>query len=79
MKTNKDKVVMMSVQGTVAPPGGARNHMVSKDGMPFLLPGTGGIVYNIKVGDPVYGWSSDHIEPCVSTSLDEKNKFDPPN
>ncbi|MBN2544026.1 DUF4438 domain-containing protein [bacterium] len=79
IRTNKDKVVMMSIQGTVAPPGCRGGHSVNKDGEPFLLPGTGGIVYNIKIGDSVFGWSSDHIEPCVSTSLDEKNKNDPPN
>jgi len=79
LRTNQDKLVMMSIQGKVANPGGPRAHMVDAEGRPFLLPGTGGIVYNIKVGDPAFGWEADHIEPCVSTMLDEKQRWDPPN
>lgn len=69
----------MSVQGKVANPGGPRAHSVDAEGNPFLLPGTGGIVYNVKTGDPAFGWEADHIEPCVSTILDEKERYDRPN
>ncbi|MEO0096246.1 MAG: DUF4438 domain-containing protein [candidate division WOR-3 bacterium] len=79
LRTNKERLVMMSVQGKVANPGGPRAHSVDAEGKPFLLPGTGGIVYNIKVGDPAFGWEADHIEPCVSTILDEKDRYDRPN
>ncbi len=76
LRTNAKKLVLISVQGKVANPGGPRAHDVDSEGKPFLLPGTGGIVYNIKVGDPAFGWEADHIEPCVSTILDEKNRYD---
>lgn len=79
LKTNEKNLVMMSVQGKVANPGGPRAHNVDAEGKPFLLPGTGGIVYNIKVGDPAFGWEADHIEPCVSTILDEKDRYERPN
>jgi hypothetical protein len=79
LRTNVDKLVMMSVQGKVCNPGGQRSHSVDSDGKPFLLPGTGGIVYNIKVGDPAFGWEADHVEPGASTILDEKNRYDRPN
>ncbi len=79
LRTNERKLIKMSVQGKVAHPGGPRMHSVDAEGKPFLLPGTGGIVYNVKVGDPAFGWESDHIEPCVSTILDEKNRYDRPN
>jgi hypothetical protein len=76
LKTNEKNLVMMSVQGKVVNPGGPRSHGVDSEGRPFLLPGTGGIVYNIKVGDPAFGWEADHIEPGASTILDEKNRYE---
>jgi hypothetical protein len=79
LKNNADKLVMMSIQGKVTNPGGPRSHAVDADGKPFLLPGTGGIVYNVKVGDSAFGWEGDHIEPCVSSILDEKERYAGPN
>lgn len=79
LKTNKDKLVEMSVQGKVSNPGVRRSHGVDSEGRPFHLPGTGGIVYNIKVGDRAFGWEADHIEPCVSTILDEEKKYERSN
>ncbi len=79
LRTNEKKLVIMSVQGKVVNPGGRRSHSVDSAGKPFHLPGTGGIVYNIKVGDPAFGWEADHIEPCASTILDEKKRYDGAN
>ncbi len=79
LRTNAEKLVMMSIQGKVANPGARGAHGVDSEGKPFHLPGTGGIVYNIKVGDPAFGWEADHVEPCVSTILDEKHRYDRPN
>lgn len=79
LRTNEKKLVMMSVQGKVANPGGRRMHSVDSAGKPFHLPGTGGIVYNVKVGDPAFGWAADHLEPCASTILDEKKRYEGPN
>jgi hypothetical protein len=74
MKTNKDKLVMISVQGTIVKPEHSGRHGVSHGGEPFMLPGTGGITYNVRVGDPAFGWEVDHVEPGVSTILDEKDR-----
>lgn len=79
LRTNEKKLVMMSVQGKVCNPGARRVHSVDADGTAFHLPGTGGIVFNIKVGDPAFGWAADHIEPCVSSILDEKKRYEGPN
>lgn len=79
LRTNKDKLVMMSIQGKVVNPYGMRGHGIDADGKPFMLPGTGGIVYNVKVGDPAFGWEGDHVEPCVSSILDEKERYAGPN
>jgi len=43
------------------------------DGTAHFLPGTGGIVFNAKIGGGACGWVGDHIEPGVSTkNRDEK-------
>jgi len=50
-------------------------YRVGREGVPFVLPGTGGIAYNVKVGHPAFGWVGDHVEPGVSTSasIDERS------
>lgn len=65
LKTNRNKVVMHSVQGCVSHPkfGGYR---VSTEGKPMVIPGTGAISYNVKVGDCAFGLVGDHIEPGVT-------------
>jgi len=79
LKTNKEKVIIMGAQGTVASAKSRDRHHVDASGNPFLVPGVGGISYNVKVGHPAFGWAGDHFEPCVSTILDEAKRFDPPN
>jgi hypothetical protein len=67
MKTNAERLVMLSVTGEVSSPmmadGGYR---IDCTGKPVILPGTGGITYNLKVGQPACGWVADHVEPGVS-------------
>ena len=46
MRTNKDRLVMISVQGTVAKPEHSGRHAVSHTGEPFMVPRLGGITYN---------------------------------
>ena len=65
MRTNRDKLVKMSVQGSAHHPSGAEVRMDS-NGHAFVLPAIGGITYNVKVGDPCFGLAGDHIEPGVS-------------
>lgn len=65
LKTNRDKVVKWSVQGKVHHPLGG-NYRITHEGVPMILPATGGISYNVKVGDSAFGWAGDHVEPGVS-------------
>lgn len=65
LKTNKDKVVKWSVQGKIHHPL-ALSYRVTHEGKPVILPSTGGISYNVKIGDYVYGLAGDHVEPGVS-------------
>ncbi len=67
MKTNADRLVKVSVCVQVASPMMAPiAYRVASTGKPVILPGTGGITYNIKVGHPATGWIADHVEPGVS-------------
>ncbi len=67
MKTNAERLVEVSVCGQVASPMMAPvAYRVASTGKPVILPGTGGITYNIKVGHPAVGWVADHVEPGVS-------------
>jgi hypothetical protein len=64
---NRDELVAVSVQGQVAHPvGRAAPYRIGYDGVPRVLPGTGGIVLNQRIGDPCVGLAGDHIEPGVA-------------
>ena len=58
IKTNKDKLLTMAVQGQIAPAQPATSYAVTWDGKPKMAIGTGGINYNLKIGDKVFGWAS---------------------
>ena len=73
IKTNKDKVVKWSVQGKIHHPL-ALSYKVTHEGNPIILPSTGGISYNVKIGDCVYGLAGDHIEPGVSIRNEENRE-----
>ncbi|MEM3784984.1 MAG: DUF4438 domain-containing protein, partial [Candidatus Bathyarchaeia archaeon] len=46
---------------------------ISAEGIPMVLPGVGGITYNVRVGDPACGWEADHVEPGVSIENKEND------
>jgi hypothetical protein len=74
LRTNADKLVKMSVVGEVASPVvGKSVYRVSPTGTPKILPGVGGITYNLRVGDLACGWEADHVEPCVSVENKEND------
>lgn len=57
IKTNKDKILITAVQGRIAPAQVSRGYLVTWDGKPKMAVGTGGINYNLKIGDPIFGWA----------------------
>jgi len=74
LKTNADKLVKISVVGEVASPVFGRGvYNISAEGAPMVLPGVGGITYNVRVGDPACGWEADHVEPGVSIENKEND------
>ncbi len=74
LRTNVDKLVKISVVGEVASPVFGRGiYNISAEGVPMVLPGVGGITYNVRVGDPACGWEADHVEPGVSIENKEND------
>jgi len=79
LATNKEKLVMLSIQGRVSYPVKRGPYRITHEGKPVIVPGVGGITYNIKVGDCAFGWEADHVEPGVSTVVDEEKRGEAPN
>jgi hypothetical protein len=66
IRTNRDKLVMISTQGEVSHPKASMPYRISVDGQPRVLPGTGGITYSHKIGDNCMDLAGDHVEPGVT-------------
>ena len=73
LQTNAEKLIKMSVMGEIASPTIRSVYNVSATGKPLVLPGVGGVTYNLRVGDPACGWEADHVEPGVSVENKENN------
>lgn len=67
LKSNAEHLIETAVQGQPVFPG-AGGWRVAHDGRSLMLPGVGGITYNLKLGDSAYGWAADHAEPCISAT-----------
>ena len=66
-RMNRNDLVTMTVSGQVAHPVSASNpYRIGHDGVPRVLPGTGGVVTSHRIGDRCVGLAGDHIEPGVS-------------
>jgi hypothetical protein len=67
LQINEPDLVMVTVMGQIAHPVAAANpYRVGHDGVPRILPATGGIVLNHRIGDRCVGLMGDHIEPGVA-------------
>lgn len=71
-ETNEQRLIELSVMGTIASPTlpglPAEPYRLDADGVPYLLPSYGSIVYNVSIGDSAYGWLADCVHPGVSIS-----------
>jgi hypothetical protein len=66
---NEDRLITQSVTGEITHPMQGRSpYKVSAEGEPEVLPGTGGITFNARVGDSAIDWEADHVEPGASFS-----------
>jgi len=67
LRYNFDELVMQTVMGQIAHPVGRANpYRIGQDGAARVLPGTGGITINRRIGDPCVGLAADHVEPGVA-------------
>ncbi|MFI3284344.1 MAG: DUF4438 domain-containing protein [Erysipelotrichaceae bacterium] len=68
MKTNIEKLVKISVQGSVNHPKlRFPGHRVGHDGIGRTVPAVAGITYTQFIGDSCIGLVGDHVEPGVSS------------
>jgi len=67
-RMNTEELVELSVIGEVSSPSfaGTTPYRIGYDGVPRVLAVSGGITYNVRVGNRACGWAGDHVEPCVS-------------
>lgn len=63
---NADRLIMQSVMGSIHHPTITQYYRLDTMGQGHLLPSVGGITYNVKIGDSVFGMECDHVEPGVS-------------
>jgi hypothetical protein len=67
LRTNRDDLVIQTVSGQIAHPvGGPTPWRIGNDGKLRVLPATGGISINKRIGDRCVGLAADHVEPGVS-------------
>ena len=67
LRLNTSELVMQAMQGQIAHQVGRPNpYRIGQDGVPRVLPGTGGITINRRIGDACVGLAADHVEPGVA-------------
>lgn len=67
MRTNEDRLVDLAVAGAISAPAFTRGPFLpDNEGISVVRPGMYGYVYNVRVGDPAFGWQGDHVEPGAS-------------
>jgi hypothetical protein len=65
--TNATRLVAQPLVGEVWPPTADRHaYRIDADGVPFLLPGMGGVTLGVHPGDAAAGYAADHLEPGLS-------------
>ncbi len=73
IKINQPDLVKVAVMGQIAHPVGRANpYRIGHDGIPRILPATGGINLSHRIGDRCVGLAGDHIEPGVALHNNEK-------
>lgn len=64
---SQTQLVMMAVQGFIAPPGFSEPpYEIDPQGKIHVFPGIGSITYNFRTGDSAVHIAGDHVEPAVS-------------
>ena len=65
---------MLGIEAEVSHPTHSGSYAVDDYGRPMMLPGMSGVVANVRVGDPVFRWAADHLEPGVSAGCADRGR-----
>jgi hypothetical protein len=77
-QANLDRLVATTIAGQIANPlVRGSPYRVGRDGILHVVPGTGGIVLNRRVGDRAVGLAGDHVEPGVSLHNNDREVVGP--
>jgi hypothetical protein len=68
-------LVEIGVEAEVAHPTHSGTYSVDSYGRPIILPGMAGVVANARVGDLVFPWAADHLEPGVSAGNPRRDRY----
>jgi hypothetical protein len=80
IRTNRPDLVIQTVSGQIAHPvGGPSPWRIGNDGRLRVLPATGGITINKRIGDRCVGLAADHVEPGVSLHNNGREVIGPRN
>jgi hypothetical protein len=71
---NRERLVKQSLMGRIHHPGAGSAYRLDARGASRVYPATGGITYNVAIGDSVYAMACDHVEPGVSISNADKEE-----
>jgi len=74
MKTNRDKLAQIGLITEISQPRSNSPYRIGTNGYAQPLPGTGGITYNFQIGDLCTGVPVDHVEPGVTSRLEDAAK-----
>jgi hypothetical protein len=67
IRTNRGSLLEVALIGEITHPVVEGSYMTAWDGTPMVGMGRGGIVYNVRVGDPCFGWAwGEKVEPGAS-------------
>jgi hypothetical protein len=72
LRSNEEQLVELGIAGQVSHPRASGSHSVDDYGRPIMLPGMSGVVGNARVGDLVFAWAADHLEPGVSAGCADR-------
>lgn len=75
LRTNQQYLIEKAVLGVIVQPRiPLKNpYLIDAEGTAHVLPGTGGITYNVLVGDSALDFNGDHIEPGASVTCFERD------
>ena len=74
LRTNEDRLVVLGLEAEISHPNASGSYAVDDYGRPMILPGMSGVVANARVGDLVYPWAADHLEPGVSAANADRGR-----